>query len=76
MNLSGAASARNKNKLGRSRQAYMPTFLWCNGQPTGNDPLYAPDRAGQIIIDLLNKDVYLVTLYISASNFTIVKMSD
>lgn len=65
-----------RNKLGRPRQARFPTFLAKNGIPVSNAAGDAPDRRGQICIDLLTDDVYLCTAYTNATTHTWTKISD
>lgn len=64
------------NRLGKPRKGLYPTFLAKQGVPATNTAADAPDRAGQICIDLTNKDVYLCTAFTNSTTFTWTKISD
>ena len=66
----------DRNRLGRPRQGRFPTFLWKNGVPASNTAADAPDRRGQVCIDLLNDDVYLCTAFTNTTTHTWTKISD
>lgn len=66
----------DRNRLGKSRQGRYPTFLAKNGVPASNTAADAPDRRGQICIDLLNKDVYHCTAFTNTTTHTWTKISD
>lgn len=71
-----AGGPRGMNKLGRDRMAIYPTFLAKAGVPATNTAADAPDRKGQICIDLTNKDIYLCTAFTNNTTFTWLKISD
>jgi hypothetical protein len=64
------------NRLGHERQGLYPTWLAKQGVPASNTAADAPDRKGQICIDLTNKDVYICTAFTNSTTFTWLKISD
>ncbi len=60
----------------RPRRARYPTFLYKEGVPVFNTAADAPDKAGQICIDITNENVYLSSSMINEFNHLWLKISD
>lgn len=71
-----AGTPSSLNKLGKPRIGKYPTFVAKQGVPASNTAADAPDRKGQICIDLTNKDVYLSTAFTNTTTHTWTKISD